>query len=151
MILWGGVGVCSFLPLWSFRTVQRKNAVYLGRHRNHPPLWNQHAVWTSGVRSFFDVYRFQQLALSCQPLCNCAGGRFVTLNFSIAQLCEFFQIWVAEESCAWCGFDLVFNAAQMCCLSFHCVLVGCIPILLFTDIRVQDWFTHEWSLLTWSM
>lgn len=134
----GGRRGVSSLPLWSFRTVQRKKAVHLGQHRNHPALWNQPArslnMWSQVA---FDVFiDLEQLALSCWPLRNCASGRLVTINFSQSRNCAKltkFSSWGKAVHGA--ALNLVWNAAQLCCFSLCCalVLVGCIPTLLFTD------------------
>lgn len=43
--------------------------------------------------------------------------------FVTAQLCSFQKLG-AEVSCAWCSFNLVFKAIQMCCCSSVCTFCG---------------------------
>lgn len=93
----GGHRGVSFLPLWSFRTVQRKKAVNLGQLRNHPALWNQPTCslikWSQVV---FDVYKLELISpqlLALAQLCEWQGGHISPQIRATVRSCQISGGW----------------------------------------------------------
>lgn len=103
------------------------------------PLKSTSTLEQTGVRLLF-VYRLEQLALSCSPLRNCASGRLIIYNYSQSRNCATFSKCKQLRKAVHCA-ALIWPEMQRKCVAvvLYCalVLVGCIPTLLFTEIKCK--------------
>lgn len=120
--------------------------MYLGEHKNHAALWTPPTCSLNKRSQVFDVFTWIR-AFSPQLLALVQLYKWQVGHLSNRATVRSFKILSSWGKLRMVRLNLVWNAAQMCCLRFFCamVVVGRIPTLLFTELTVQDWYKHESS------